>query len=242
MVDITRISSLNNLNGTTGRRIQTGDPVAPGTNSPTLSRAEELQSQFLNLLLTQLQNQNPMDPMDTKEFASQLTQYSSLEQQINTNSKLDSLLETARTSSSSAAFGYIGQTAELDSRMTVLEDNSADWKYALNTPADRMTIKIKDEQGRVVYEREERNVQSGTYTLNAKQEDFLFPVADGAVLTLEITGKDRLDQDLRTQISTSVTVDGVETGPNGIDLRAGGLIFSIGDVRKFRNTSPPAAA
>jgi len=44
---------------------------------------------FLQLLTTQLQNQDPLNPMDSNEFTNQLVQFSQVEQQINSNQKLD---------------------------------------------------------------------------------------------------------------------------------------------------------
>ena len=53
--------------------------------------AEDFDS-FLQLLTTQLQNQDPLSPLDTNEFTSQLVQFAGVEQQINVNQKLNSLV------------------------------------------------------------------------------------------------------------------------------------------------------
>lgn len=55
-------------------------------------------NQFLNLLVTQLKNQDPLDPMDATQFTSQLVQFASVEQQIYQNSNLEKLLLTAQVS------------------------------------------------------------------------------------------------------------------------------------------------
>jgi flagellar basal-body rod modification protein FlgD len=239
MVDITRVSGINNLNTSTtsGVRVPKTDTSTTGGANGAQNRAEELQTQFLKILLTQMQNQNPTDPMDTKEFTGQLAQFSSLEQQITTNSKLDQLVESIGANASTAAFGYIGQTAELGSNLTSLENNAADWKYALNGNADKINIKIKDEQGRVVFEKSDRNIQAGTYSLNALKSDFTYPVENGQVLKLEITATNQQGAKVRTETSTSVKVDGVESGPDGIELRSGNLLFNLGDVKRFRSQS-----
>ena len=242
MVDITRLSGINNLNTSTTNGVRvpsSGTGSSQGANAAQ-SRAEELQAQFLKILLTQMQNQNPTDPMDTKEFTGQLAQFSSLEQQITTNTKLDQLVESIGANASTAAFGYIGQTAELGSNLTSLENDAADWKYALNENADKISIKIKDEQGRVVYEKEDRNIQAGTYSLNALKSDFTYPVENGQVLKLEISATNKAGAKVRTDTSTTVKVDGVESGPDGIELRSGNLLFGLGDVKRFRSqTSAP---
>jgi flagellar basal-body rod modification protein FlgD len=58
---------------------------------------------FLGILLTQLENQNPLDPVDTTEFTSQLVSYSQLEQLINMNAKLDTLLATQESATADTA-------------------------------------------------------------------------------------------------------------------------------------------
>ena len=239
MVEIVRVSGFNNLNGPTSGTRVSAQAEAPASASK--KKAEDLNNQFLSMLLTQMQNQNPTDPMDTKELTAQLAQFSSLEQQISTNEKLDNLITASNSNASTAAFGYIGQTAELKSNMTALENGEADWKYSLNGNADKINLKIKDEQGRVVYERNDRNIQSGTYSLNAKTSDFSFPVKNGQVLKLEIVATDIANKKITNEISTTVKVDGVESGPNGIDLRAGGLLFGLGDVTRFKTVAAPTA-
>ena len=68
--------------------INTG--VNKGTNSAQTLSAD--MDTFLTLLTTQLQYQDPLDPMDASEYTNQLVQYSNVEQAIQTNSKLDNLL------------------------------------------------------------------------------------------------------------------------------------------------------
>jgi len=64
---------------------------AQRTANQSVTLAEDF-SQFLQLLTTQLQNQDPLSPMDSNEFTNQLVQFSQVEQQINANTKLDDLV------------------------------------------------------------------------------------------------------------------------------------------------------
>src|SRR6188474_2303331 len=65
---------------------------------------------FLQLLTTQLKNQNPLDPLDTNQFTQQLVQFSSVEQQLKTNEFLSSLVQANANSINSNAVSYIGKT------------------------------------------------------------------------------------------------------------------------------------
>ena len=76
--------------------------VAPASSSQTISTTDPLgsESTFLTLLVSQLQNQDPLNPTDSNEFVSQLTGFSQLEQLINidTNTKPAATTSTATTS------------------------------------------------------------------------------------------------------------------------------------------------
>ena len=76
------------------------------------------QEDFLEILIAQLQNQDPTDPVDTTEFTSQLTQYSSLEQLMNMNTRLDTLIADFESMTGAELAGLIGTGS--DSR----------WQYA----------------------------------------------------------------------------------------------------------------
>jgi len=67
--------------------------TATATKGAALSSLTGNYNDFLKLLMTQLQHQDPTSPMDTNQFTSQLVQYSSVEQQINTNSSLTQLIQ-----------------------------------------------------------------------------------------------------------------------------------------------------
>lgn len=69
------------------------------------------QNTFLTLLITQLENQDPMNPQDSSQFVAQLAQFSSLEQMTQVNQEMESVLENSVT-------GLIGQT------VTVADSNS----------------------------------------------------------------------------------------------------------------------
>ncbi|WP_096435405.1 flagellar hook assembly protein FlgD [Alteribacter populi] len=78
---------------------------------------------FLKILMTQLQNQDPMNPMEDKEFIAQMAQFTSVEQVTNINSKLDQFLESQSNPPFSSHGEMIGKQVEWDSEKK-LEDGS----------------------------------------------------------------------------------------------------------------------
>src|SRR3954453_7439499 len=80
---------------------------------------------FLTLLTTQLKNQNPLDPLDTNQFTSQLVQFAQVEQQMNMNSNLTTLVSLQKTAQTTAAVGFLGSTVVVDGETAALSGGKA---------------------------------------------------------------------------------------------------------------------
>ena len=223
----------------TGTRavIDTGTSTSTSTSSAA-SKADELKNQFLGILLTQLQNQNPLDPMDTKEFTGQLAQFSSLEQQIDTNDKLDSLLSSIGSSNTTSAFTYIGKEATIDSNMTTYQSGKADWTYDLPSDAKTVKIKVTDAAGNTLFTSTQNKMDAGSYGFEVSASDFNPAPAEGSILKLSIDAADADGKTIATKVHTTVTIDGIETTSSGVDMRAGNLLFSMKDIKKVSTPKP----
>lgn len=216
-----QVTSNNNTTGTTT------------TDTTSVERAEELQQQFLQLLLTQLENQNPLDPVDTNEYTQQLVQYSSLEQQINTNVKLDDLITAYQETSNLNAFSYMNNRVQIETNMTSVQDGVADWQYYLSDDAKAVNITVRDSSGRTVHSENLSAQDAGTYAFSLNAEDANYDVKEGDVLTMTISATDAEGAKIAYSTMTEVVVDGVETSDDGIILRAGGLTFETTDINKI---------
>jgi flagellar basal-body rod modification protein FlgD len=102
------------------------------------------------MLTTQLKCQDPLSPMDSSQFTNQLVQFSSVEQQINTNSNLEQLIKLQTANNTSSAIPYLGQTVEVAGSSLPLQSGSAGYSYTLPSEATNCTIQIKDSNGNVV--------------------------------------------------------------------------------------------
>src|SRR5262245_46395888 len=89
----------------------TGGTSSSSTTSSTSTQgiADNFQT-FLTLLTTQLQNQNPLDPLDTNQFTQQLVQFAGVEQQLKSNDQLKSLIDIEKSAQSTQALIYVGNT------------------------------------------------------------------------------------------------------------------------------------
>ena len=91
---------------------------------------------FLQLLTTQLKNQNPLDPLDTNAFTQQLVQFSSVEQQLKTNDFLSALVQANTNSVQTNAVNYIGKTVTAEGTRSELVDGKAVWNFSLEDAAN----------------------------------------------------------------------------------------------------------
>jgi flagellar basal-body rod modification protein FlgD len=152
----TAIAGINNLAG--------GTP--PSTLTPTGSSALG-QDQFMQLLLAQLANQDPTQPVDNQQFIAQLAQFSSLQDQEATNTKLDSLLSAAMTSNQTASAGFIGKEITYNQSQVVIgASGGADVKAQLAQASPSVTAVVKDANGAVVRTLPATAEPSGAITLH----------------------------------------------------------------------------
>src|SRR5882757_5835775 len=90
---------------------------------------------FLTLLTSQLKNQDPTAPMDSNQFTQQLVQFSQVEQQINTNSNLKTLISQGASQSGTFATSYLGKKVSVTNGNASLSGGQADWSYDLKAAA-----------------------------------------------------------------------------------------------------------
>ena len=195
----------------------TGSSSSNSTSSTVTSGIADNFQTFLTLLTTQLQHQNPLDPLDTNQFTAQLVQFAGVEQQLKQNDQLKSLIEIEKSAQATQALVYVGNTVAVDGSKAQF-DKSATWNFqaAKDTAA---TITITNSTGQVAY--------TGTYTLKQGNASFVWDGKgnDGVqwpagTYTLTATGKDSSGN----SVAISTEVQGVV---DSVDLTASPPLLSI---------------
>lgn len=222
---------MTDLSGITGA-VQTG---INKTNSSSQTLSADMNT-FLKLLTTQLQHQDPLDPMDTAEFTNQLVQYSSVEQSIQMNSKLDNLLTLNIANLGAQAVSYIGKTVQVLGDVMPLEGGKAKATYTLNKDASSVTITVKDMSGKVVYtENGEKTSGTHEFTWDGKDKDGN-QLEDGAYQII-VSPKGASSSDTIT-VTTTVfgKVTGVASDGSGIYVGLGDAVTAnLNDIITIRN-------
>lgn len=132
------------------------------STTQTQSGAELGQSEFLTLLITQLQHQDPLNPMDSADFTAQLAQFNSLEQLLKVNEKLDSLYGSQRTMNNGQAVGYIGKTIQAEGNTIRVADGEAEsLVFDLAADAASAYVTVYDSLGSYVTTLQKADLNSG---------------------------------------------------------------------------------
>jgi flagellar basal-body rod modification protein FlgD len=105
---------------------------------------------FLQMLTTQLQNQNPLDPLDTNQFTQQLVEFASVEQQLKTNDQLASLIALQQTTQATQALNFVGKTAVVDGSTAALSNSQATWDLDIPNTGT-MDVSITNSSGQTVF-------------------------------------------------------------------------------------------
>jgi len=118
---------------------------------------------FMKILLKQLNYQDPLNPMDSTQFTSQLTQFSSLEQLTNLNTTLEDVLAYQQSIQNASITDLIGRAVRVEGDSTYL-NNTADINYELSKDAASVKISIYDKAGRLVATKEAGPQPAGNNT------------------------------------------------------------------------------
>jgi flagellar basal-body rod modification protein FlgD len=195
---------------------------------------------FLQLLTTQLRNQNPLDPLDTNAFTQQLVQFSSVEQQLKTNEFLSALVQANTNSVQTNAVNYIGKTVSAEGVRAELVNGQAVWNFALEDAAET-SVTIKDKDGNVVYT-EKGQLQAGAGQFNWNGKTSTGAKAPDGTYSISMTGLNAEGKNVPITTEFTGVVTGVDfTGSEPV-LLIGPTRVNLSGVRAITVTpaAPPA--
>ncbi len=216
-------------------------PSASSTSNSSSSTSKSAQAQqslagnmntFLKLLTSQLQHQDPLSPMDTTQFTNQLVQFSSVEQQINTNSNLEQLLTAQRSSEMASAVNYLGSKVQGVGSLLPLQSGAASFSYTTPANMNKVTATIADSAGNIVKTLTLDNT-AGTHSINWDGTDsYGKQQADGNYkITINGAGTDGSNTQMDAAVVGTVTGLGMDTS-NNVVLYLGNQTMNLKDVLK----------
>ena len=208
----------------------TSTTATQATTSTTAADAAMKQStglnkdDFLQLFITQLKNQDPLNPQDSSQFVSQMAQLTQVEQAYNTNTNLQSLISAVNSSSSMNSTSFIGKTILASGNNLYSDGTGSQVAFNLSAATTATTVTISDASGKAVR----------TISLGANSSGDNFTKWDGTgdngaalpagVYTFAVSGKASDGSTVSATTYTAGTVD-------SISLQSGSPVLQIGPLQ-----------
>lgn len=186
--------------------------------------------QFLNLLVTELQNQNPLDPTNSTDFINQLTSYANFDQQQTLNSNMGTLVSSLNSLLTLNSSNYIGQTVTAKTDTGTLKDGQISFGYSLESAASDVTLSVKDSSGNTVW--------TGSGTTTSGTNSFTWDgtatdgtqLTDGGQYTLSVSATDSTGQSVYGYTTVTGKVTSIDNSSGTPMLNIGSTSVSTSNV------------
>ena len=209
------------------------DASAGTTPNPTKQLSSNF-STFLTLLTTQLKNQDPTSPMDSNAFTQQLVMYSQVEQQIDSNANLKTLIAQGTSNAAAVTTGYLGKKVSITNGNASLSGGAANWTYNLATAASATQLTVTDANGRAVF--------TGPGATTAGNQSFAWNGKDNSgnqlpvgPYKLTVTAKDSGNATVTTSVASAGTVTQIDMTGATPQLIIGNMEVGLADIAAVAN-------
>ncbi|WP_415064115.1 flagellar hook assembly protein FlgD [Bdellovibrio sp.] len=200
------------------------------TGNPNLDK-----DAFFKLMLTQMKNQDPTNPMKSHEMAAQLANFSSLEQMQNMNRTLEELKNGQKPSENFQALNLIGKAVAGDSSKVIrgVNDKDHDFKFTLPMAASEVSVKVRDAEGNIVRTYNLKGLKQGEnkLTWNGEDEKAMKAAPGEYQFIAEAKGSDGKKIGIKTDFDGVIT--GVSYSGEGPVLHVGTQAIRFSDVKKI---------
>ncbi|MDR3468606.1 MAG: FlgD immunoglobulin-like domain containing protein [Xanthobacteraceae bacterium] len=205
--------------------------TATTTSSSSSSSSSSLTSaQFLNLLVSELKNQDPLNATSTTDFINQLTSYANYTEQQSLNSNMSSLASSFSSLVTLNSVNYIGHTVEAKTDTATLSNGSATFGYSLSSAASNVSIAVKDSSGNTVWTGSgSGNAGSNTFTWDGKNSSGT-QLSDGGQYTISVTATDSAGNSVFNYATVTGKVTGIDTSTSTPTLTVDGVSVSASNI------------
>jgi flagellar basal-body rod modification protein FlgD len=212
--------------------------IAGGTDSSSgssnaLSQLSSNYNDFLNLLMTQLQNQDPSSPMDANQFTQELVEFSSVEQQINTNTSLGQLIQLTQQDGLLQSSALVGKTVAVSSSDMPVQNGQGTIQFTAPL-AENVTIDVSDASGNQLATASVAASQGvNTWTWNGQTASGATAPDGDYKVTVTSAGAGGATSTLAYNAVGTVT--GVAQNSGTLDLQMGAVSDSLSNVQQVLN-------
>jgi flagellar basal-body rod modification protein FlgD len=195
---------------------------------------------FLQLLTTQLKNQDPTSPLDTNQFTQQLVQFASVEQQLKTNTNLDALVALNKSQQATASLNFVGAKVIADGSASEYKDGVAVWNVT-SPVAATATVSVLDANGNTVWT-DKQTLQQGIQSYAWNGRTSTGQLAPEGSYTNKIDAQDSEGMPVTTSTDFSGTVTGVDLSGSEPLLLVGSTYLKVNQIKGIvQQTTTPSS-
>jgi flagellar basal-body rod modification protein FlgD len=195
---------------------------------------------FLKLLTTQLENQDPLSPLDATQFTEQLVQFTGVEQAIRTNDALGQLITLVRADQIARAVDYLGAEVEAAAQTVRLSGaDAATVRYRLDQPATKVVISVYDQAGRLV-RTVEGEASPGVHAVPWDGRDQNGARLQDGLYRVEVAAGDAAGGAVPVSTTIAGIVDGVEVQGERLMLSVAGVLLPLEAITTIRRPAADA--
>ncbi len=199
---------------------------------------------FFKLMLTQMKNQDPMNPMQSHEMAAHLAQFTSLEQMFNMNKHLEAIQSGQNPMKDYQALTFIGKEISADSSNIFrnADDQSHELRFNLAGDATEAKIKIKNEAGELVRELSMHDLKKGPNSLRWDGYNEQGQKQNEGEFKFTIDAETNSGKKVSADTNASGRITGVQFSKKGPMLLIGNQQVYLSDVKKIFEPKDAEAA
>jgi flagellar basal-body rod modification protein FlgD len=227
----------NRVNGTaasgsTASTASTGSTASTTATNSLTSLASNFQD-FLSMLMTQLKNQDPSSPMDTNQFTSELVEFASVQQQINTNASMTQLIQLGQSGQVLQSASIVGHKVALNSNSLVLQNGAGGINFTASA-AGPVAIGIYGSNGAQLYSTTVNATQgSNSWSWNGQTSNGT-QLPDGSY-SVQVAAAGSGGTATAVPFTVQGTVTGVNQTANGLALQLGSTSVPFSDLSSLMN-------
>ena len=234
-----KAAKANSSTGSPGASATSAD--AGTTASSALASIADNFNSFLTMLTTQLKNQDPSAPMSSDTFTSELATFAGVQQQVNTNTNLNTLISLSQGEQVTSGGSLVGQKANFTASQIPLQSGAASISFTTGS-AEPIAIAVTDSSGAVVHTVQETSTAgSNSWNWDGK-DDAGNQLADGTY-AIAVQTQDASGNATAVPFTATGTITGVsKSGTGGVSLQMGSDSVDMTSVNSFSTAGSGAAA
>ena len=210
------------------------DMTSAASTSTTGTGSLGTMDSFLKLFLTQLQNQDPTNPLQSYELSAQLASFSTVEQLSNANTTLKGIESYAAANNNATMTGMVGKTATVsNSAIQVTSGTAGSAAYTLGTDAASVTIEVYNSSGTLVRTISDGAQTAGSHTVTWDGKNDSGNTVDDGLYTYNITATNSSGSDITASTNTQSKIYAFkmyEGSPYFILDNADGVVVPVSSV------------